>query len=91
MSKLIHISAPHSSTDEERKTEEKRVQRMFPGAGVVCLLEGWRIEVHDIPSQKQSELLIQAIDIPCGMSAEQVQSVVKQAIEDAAESIGSLA
>lgn len=89
--KLIHITAPNSSTGEERAAEEKRVARMFPGTGVVCLLEGWKIEVHDIPSRQPTGVTVQAFEVPAGISPEQVRNIVTQTLEDAAEKLGSLA
>jgi hypothetical protein len=78
MSKLIHICAPNSSTDTERAAEEKRIQQMFPNAGVVCLLEGWKIEVHDIPNQTPE------------VSEDKTRVAVDKAFADVAERIGSL-
>lgn len=87
MSKLIHISAPSSSTDEERKAEEKRVQRMFPSAGVVCLLEGWKIDVYDVPQPRAVDASVHVVNIP--VDPERIRKVALEAIESAAGSHGS--
>jgi hypothetical protein len=50
MSKLTVITAPISSTAEERKAEEERVKKILSSPYVICLLEGWRVETIDVHS-----------------------------------------
>lgn len=91
MSKLIHITAPNSSTGEERAAEEKRVARMFPGAGVVCLLEGWSIAVYEISAPKSEPKPLSIQFARGSLCKSDARKIVHEAMEDASENIGSLA